>query len=87
MGGGGGAVAADGRPARGPPPGANARARVYVGSVPFAVSSLQLRAMFESFGAVKSCELLPPTEKTAGHPHRGYGFVEFEVRCGGAKWG
>ncbi len=35
--------------------------------------------MFEPFGTVKSCELLPPTEKTAGHPHRGYGFVEFEV--------
>ena len=61
-------------------PGANLRARVYVGSCPFEISDKQLRAIFEPFGAVKSCELLPATDATSGHAHRGYGFIEFEVR-------
>jgi RNA recognition motif-containing protein len=61
------------------PQGSNVRARVYIGSVSFEINSDQLRAIFEPFGTIKSCELLPPTDTTAGQPHRGYGFIEFEV--------
>ena len=57
----------------------NVRARLYVGSVPFDISADALKAVFSAFGEVRSCELLPPTDQTQGHPHRGYGFLEFAV--------
>ena len=66
--------------AAGPAGVTNLRARIYVGSCPFEINDKQLRAIFEPFGAVKSCELLPATDATSGHAHRGYGFIEFEVR-------
>lgn len=58
----------------------NTKARLYVGSVPFEISADQLKEVFSAFGTVMSCTLLPPTDQTAGHQHRGYGFIEFGVR-------
>ena len=34
-------------------------ARVYVGGVVFDVNEAQLRSVFEAFGSIRSCELLP----------------------------
>jgi hypothetical protein len=72
---GGGGVGASGSSA-----GVNFKARCYIGSVPLEITEEQLRAIFAAFGPIKSCELLPPLEATSGHAHRGYGFLEFEVR-------
>ena len=72
--------------AAGPAGVTNLRARIYVGSCPFEINDKQLRAIFEPFGAVKSCELLPATDATSGHAHRGYGFIEFEVRTVYELW-
>jgi poly(U)-binding-splicing factor PUF60 len=57
----------------------NPKARIYVGSVPFEISAEQLKAVFSAFGDVRSCELLPGSDLSAGQQHRGYGFIEFAV--------
>lgn len=49
--------------------------RVYVGNVPYEFSAEDVRKIFEVFGPVISCQLIPSQEKAG--THRGYGFVEF----------
>ena len=51
-----------------------AKTRIYVGSLMWELTEEAVRAIFEPFGAIKSCQLIlnPETGK-----HRGYGFVEF----------
>ena len=54
--------------------GSSAKTRIYVGSLMWELTEEAVRAIFEPFGAIKSCSLIlnPDTGK-----HRGYGFVEF----------
>lgn len=52
--GGGGGGGFGGRPA-----GGNNAARIYVGSVAFEVPVETVRKLFESFGPIRSCQLLP----------------------------
>lgn len=47
-----------------------------MGAVAFETRNEMLQRVFESFGAIKSCHLLP--DKTVPGKHRGYGFIEFE---------
>ena len=67
--------------AGGPPVGAAANlstnrqaCRIYVGSVYFELTADQLKEVFEPFGVVVSCQLIPDP---ANGRHKGYGFVEF----------
>ena len=50
------------------------KTRIYVGSLVWQLTEEQVRAIFEPFGAIRSCQLIinPETGK-----HRGYGFIEF----------
>ena len=54
--------------------GSAAKTRIYVGSLMWQLTEEQVRAIFEPFGAIRSCQLIinPETGK-----HRGYGFIEF----------
>jgi poly(U)-binding-splicing factor PUF60 len=49
--------------------------RIYVGSVMFDLTADQLKEVFEPFGAVISCQLIPNPETGK---HKGYGFIEFD---------
>eukprot|EP00002_Diphylleia_rotans_P032093 TRINITY_DN6712_c0_g1_i1.p1 TRINITY_DN6712_c0_g1~~TRINITY_DN6712_c0_g1_i1.p1 ORF type:complete len:488 (+),score=110.21 TRINITY_DN6712_c0_g1_i1:61-1524(+) len=49
--------------------------RIYVGSIPWDVTDEAIKQLFSTFGAVRSCNLLPNPETGK---HKGYGFVEFE---------
>ena len=54
--------------------GSTAKTRIYVGSLMWELTEEAVRAIFEPFGSIKSCQLIlnPETGK-----HRGYGFVEY----------
>jgi poly(U)-binding-splicing factor PUF60 len=48
--------------------------RVYVGCVYWDLTSEHLKAVFEAFGTVVSCELIPDPDSGK---HKGYGYLEF----------
>ncbi|GAQ84002.1 putative RNA recognition motif containing protein [Klebsormidium nitens] len=50
-------------------------ARIYVGSIYYEISEEDIKAVFQAFGQVKSCNLIPNPETGK---HKGYGFIEFE---------
>eukprot|EP01138_Halocafeteria_seosinensis_P011183 gb/GECG01011422.1/.p1 GENE.gb/GECG01011422.1/~~gb/GECG01011422.1/.p1 ORF type:complete len:487 (+),score=89.35 gb/GECG01011422.1/:1-1461(+) len=57
----------------------NPNCRIYVGSVPFEMQAEHVQQIFEPFGRIVSCNMLPPLETTQpGQQHRGYGFIEFD---------
>lgn len=62
-----------------PPSQSNANNRIYVGSVPFEVTTENIREIFSSFGTILSCNLLPSLDASSGG-HRGYGFIG-KLRC------
>jgi cold-inducible RNA-binding protein len=49
--------------------------KVYVGNLPYSMSSQDLRELFTPFGAVRSAEVM--MDRMTGRP-RGFGFVELE---------
>ncbi|MFC1727343.1 RNA recognition motif domain-containing protein [Patescibacteria group bacterium] len=49
--------------------------RLFVGGLPFAVTSSQLEEIFSKFGKVTSCDVI--TDKYSGQS-KGFGFVEFD---------
>lgn len=51
--------------------------RIYVSNVHELIQEDELKAVFEAFGPLKHCNLVPDV-KTDGR-HRGYGYVEYEV--------
>mmetsp|Transcript_30037 Transcript_30037/g.41864 ORF Transcript_30037/g.41864 Transcript_30037/m.41864 type:complete len:281 (-) Transcript_30037:175-1017(-) len=54
---------------------AGPKTRIYVGSVFYNLKTDHVREVFESFGKITSCELIPNPENGL---HKGYGFIEFE---------
>lgn len=50
--------------------------RLYVGNLPFEVTSDELRVAFEAFGTVHDVSLV--TDRYTGRP-RGFGFVEMDA--------
>ncbi|KAI7869738.1 hypothetical protein BDF14DRAFT_1741663 [Spinellus fusiger] len=54
-----------------PPPG-----RFYVANINTLISQENMESIFEAFGKLKSCVLLPDA---ATRNHKGYGFIEFEA--------
>jgi hypothetical protein len=50
--------------------------RVYVGSIQYVVTPDHIKTVFQAFGTVLSCGLVPNADKTG---HKGYGFVEFQT--------
>lgn len=54
---------------------ATASNRIYVGSIHWDLTSDDIKTVFEAFGTVKSCVLMPNPETGK---HKGYGFVEYE---------
>ena len=55
-------------------PGMPNKTRIYVGSLMWELTEEQVRAIFEPFGTVRSCQLIMSPETGR---HRGYGFVEY----------
>jgi len=53
----------------------NACNRIYVGSIHWDLTAEDIKTVFEAFGPVKSCVLMPNPETGK---HKGYGFVEYE---------
>uniref|UniRef100_A0A7S2TJH3 RRM domain-containing protein n=2 Tax=Lotharella oceanica TaxID=641309 RepID=A0A7S2TJH3_9EUKA len=51
------------------------KTRIYVGSIFFNLTSDHVQRVFEAFGKVLSCQLIPNSETGL---HKGYGFIEFE---------
>jgi poly(U)-binding-splicing factor PUF60 len=49
--------------------------RIYVGSIPWDLTADHLKTVFEAFGPIRSCVLMPNPETGR---HKGYGFIEFE---------
>lgn len=49
--------------------------RLYVGGLPYSVTSSQLEEIFSKFGKIVSCDLI--TDKYSGQS-KGFGFVEME---------
>ncbi|KAF8817938.1 Rna recognition motif-containing protein, partial [Cardiosporidium cionae] len=49
--------------------------RIYVGNVPFSFTGADLEKIFNVFGKILSCYLLPNNENPG--THRGYGFIDF----------
>jgi hypothetical protein len=54
---------------------------VFVGRVSSTVTEKQLRAVFASFGPIKSCRLVPEPSPSDDRPHRGFGFIAYDVRA------
>ena len=54
--------------------GSTAKTRIYVGSLMWELTEEQVKAIFEPFGAIRSCQLIMNQETGK---HRGYGFVEY----------
>jgi RNA recognition motif-containing protein len=53
--------------------------RVYVGSVHFEVTEIEVTNLFSVFGPIKSVQMIVD-QTVAIHPkHKGYGFIDFEV--------
>jgi len=51
------------------------KTRIYIGSIFYNLKTDHVREVFESFGKITSCELIPNPENGL---HKGYGFIEFE---------
>mmetsp|Transcript_13280 Transcript_13280/g.19860 ORF Transcript_13280/g.19860 Transcript_13280/m.19860 type:complete len:306 (+) Transcript_13280:1003-1920(+) len=51
------------------------KTRIYVGSVYFNVNQDQIYKVFEPFGKIRSCQLIPNPQTGL---HKGYGFIDFE---------
>jgi RNA recognition motif-containing protein len=49
--------------------------RLYVGGLPYSVTSTKLEEIFSKFGKTNSCDVI--TDKYSGNS-KGFGFVEFE---------
>lgn len=49
--------------------------RVYVGSVPYSFTNNDIKQIFDVFGTIISCQLIPSNERPG--THRGYGFIEY----------
>ena len=58
------------------------RVTLFVGRVSLDVNERQLRAVFDSFGVVRSCKLIPDQDPSSVRQHKGFGFVTFEVCVG-----
>eukprot|EP00771_Trimastix_marina_P000372 gnl/Trimastix_PCT/1391.p1 GENE.gnl/Trimastix_PCT/1391~~gnl/Trimastix_PCT/1391.p1 ORF type:complete len:361 (-),score=69.11 gnl/Trimastix_PCT/1391:11-1093(-) len=63
-------------PAMRPPPAQSSERRIYVGSIPWDLGDQEIRAVFEPFGPIRSCQLMPNPETGR---HKGFGFIEFET--------
>eukprot|EP01068_Selenidium_serpulae_P009353 Selendium_serpulae@DN5208_c0_g1_i2.p1 len=51
--------------------------RIYVGSVPYGFSAEEVKQIFQVFGSIISCQLIPSNERPG--THRGYGFIEYQT--------
>eukprot|EP00922_Rhytidocystis_sp_ex-Travisia-forbesii_P061053 GHVS01090546.1.p1 GENE.GHVS01090546.1~~GHVS01090546.1.p1 ORF type:complete len:589 (+),score=135.07 GHVS01090546.1:419-2185(+) len=51
--------------------------RIYVGNVPFSLSTEDLKQIFQVFGEILTCQLMPSVDVPG--THRGYGFIEFRT--------
>jgi len=51
------------------------KTRIYVGSIFFNLTSDHVQRVFEAFGKVRSCQLIPNPDTGL---HKGYGFIDFE---------
>jgi len=51
------------------------RTRIYVGSIYFNLTQEHVQQVFEAFGKITSCQLIPNPETGL---HKGYGFIEYE---------
>jgi len=51
------------------------KTRIYVGSIFFNLTQEHVQAVFESFGKIRSCQLIPNPDTGT---HKGYGFIDFE---------
>jgi len=49
--------------------------RIYVGSVHWDITDEDIKSVFQAFGKIKSCTLMPNPETGK---HKGYGFIEFD---------
>eukprot|EP01102_Stenamoeba_stenopodia_P022915 TRINITY_DN9726_c0_g2_i1.p1 TRINITY_DN9726_c0_g2~~TRINITY_DN9726_c0_g2_i1.p1 ORF type:complete len:334 (-),score=72.47 TRINITY_DN9726_c0_g2_i1:9-1010(-) len=54
---------------------ATAANRIYIGSVPWDITENEIRTIFQPFGEIKSCSMMPNPETGK---HKGFGFVEFD---------
>jgi RNA recognition motif-containing protein len=55
------------------------KATVYVGGLDLGVTSETLHAAFVPFGDIADISLPKPEQQSSKEPHRGFGYVEFEV--------
>ena len=55
------------------------KATVYIGGLDSAVTSDTLHAAFVPFGDIADISLPKPEQPSSQDPHRGFGYVEFEV--------
>lgn len=55
----------------------DSQSRVYVGSVPYSFTSDDIKQIFDVFGKIISCQLIPSNERPG--THRGYGFIEYST--------
>eukprot|EP01089_Gocevia_fonbrunei_P000583 TRINITY_DN1058_c0_g1_i1.p1 TRINITY_DN1058_c0_g1~~TRINITY_DN1058_c0_g1_i1.p1 ORF type:complete len:300 (-),score=91.91 TRINITY_DN1058_c0_g1_i1:33-932(-) len=53
----------------------NAANRIYVGSIHWDLTPDDLKTVFQAFGPIRTCVLMPNPETGK---HKGYGFIEFE---------
>ncbi|KAF2428749.1 peptidyl prolyl cis-trans isomerase cyclophilin [Tothia fuscella] len=58
---------------------ARLKATVYVGGLDLGVTSETLHAAFVPFGDIADISLPKPEQQSSKEPHRGFGYVEFEV--------
>eukprot|EP00918_Siedleckia_nematoides_P041425 GHVU01090009.1.p1 GENE.GHVU01090009.1~~GHVU01090009.1.p1 ORF type:complete len:318 (-),score=69.58 GHVU01090009.1:84-1037(-) len=49
--------------------------RIYIGSVPYGFTPDDIKSIFQAFGPILNCQLIPSNERPG--THRGYGFIEF----------
>lgn len=59
--------------------GTRLKSTVYVGGLDYAVNKDILLAAFVPFGEVVDVSIPKPDQLTASEPHRGFGYVEFEL--------
>ena len=53
----------------------DSQCRIYVGSVPYSFTCDDIKQIFDVFGKILSCQLIPSNERPG--THRGYGFIEY----------
>lgn len=56
--------------------------RIYVGALDPNLKSEHVKAVFEAFGKIESCKLIPNSD---GPGHKGYGFIEYEKETSAAE--